>query len=373
MPTTFNLPREYISFVEQYNADAYALVDPTSNLWIVKPVSLSRGRGIRVINEISSLAPGDPVVVQRYISNPYLIDGFKWDMRLYVLVTSFNPLEAFIYKEGFARFATHGYSTSATDITNEFIHLTNSSIQGKHNDGAGPPPDVIKRGCANNSPVDGGTKCSLQHLALLLCDGGVDFSALWERIVVVALRGLFAVQDSIPHQANSFELLGFDVIIDDHQKPWLLEANSSPSLSISTPLDKIIKETLVHDTIALVNPPAFDRLALHRALHNRVNGEPSFTCQHVFPEFTSAPRSTSSQPCLVLPADKCASSSAEQSMHAERFDKNTAWNDDLSSILGGKLPRQYGELPQKLGNFSRIAPGRSYDALLRLKNPFSSA
>lgn len=275
MPTTFNLPKEYILFVEQFHADASQLEDPNSNLWIMKPISLSRGRGISVLNDVSDVLRSEPVVVQRYIRNPLLIDGFKWDLRLYVLVTSFNPLETFIYDEGFARFATHPYSRESADITNNFIHLTNASIQGKHVDGAASPPSVMKNGSVHGSQrcVNGGTKCSLQHLSFLLQERGVDFSALWDQIVIVILRALFAVQDSIPHQANSFELLGFDIIIDEFQKPWLLEANSSPSLAISTPLDKIVKESLIRDTLALVDPLPFNREALHLALQTRLNGE----------------------------------------------------------------------------------------------------
>lgn len=72
---------------------------------------------------------GDNVVIQKYVHNPMLLDGYKFDLRLYILVTSFHPLEAFIYKEGFARLATHKYSSNPEDVKNKFIHLTNSSIQ----------------------------------------------------------------------------------------------------------------------------------------------------------------------------------------------------------------------------------------------------
>lgn len=57
-----------------------------------------------------------------------LINGHKFDMRIYVLVTSFNPLECFIYKEGLARFSTVPFSLDPKKMTNRLIHLTNYSV-----------------------------------------------------------------------------------------------------------------------------------------------------------------------------------------------------------------------------------------------------
>lgn len=76
------------------------------NIWIMKPTSKSRGRGIQVINDITQVMYSEPVILQKYLKNPLLLRGYKFDMRIYVLVTSFNPLEAFLYKEGFARMTT---------------------------------------------------------------------------------------------------------------------------------------------------------------------------------------------------------------------------------------------------------------------------
>lgn len=55
--------------------------------------------------------PANPgsYVVQRYISNPYLLGGKKFDLRLYVLVTSFRPLTVYIYRDGFAKFSSTRY------------------------------------------------------------------------------------------------------------------------------------------------------------------------------------------------------------------------------------------------------------------------
>jgi tubulin polyglutamylase TTLL6/13 len=51
----------------------------------------------------------------------------------------------------------------------------------------------------------------------------------------------------------SFHILGFDILLDDELKPWLLEVNQSPSLEIDTPLDYEIKKNLIRDTLQLVN------------------------------------------------------------------------------------------------------------------------
>ena len=83
----------------------------------------------------------DPIIVQSYIPNPLLIHGYKFDFRLYVLVTSINPLRVYLYKDGMVRwgrrhlhlssylivlrFAMEKFSLESEDLENTFIHLTN--------------------------------------------------------------------------------------------------------------------------------------------------------------------------------------------------------------------------------------------------------
>lgn len=64
----------------------------------MKPIGKSRGRGIKLINNIIDVTCTDNIVVQKYLKNPLLLDGYKFDMRIYVLVTSVHPLEAFVYR-----------------------------------------------------------------------------------------------------------------------------------------------------------------------------------------------------------------------------------------------------------------------------------
>ena len=68
-------------------------------------------------------------MVQRYLHKPYLIGELKFDFRVYVLVYGVDPLRAFVFREGLARFATDDYvGPSKGNLDNLYMHLTNYAI-----------------------------------------------------------------------------------------------------------------------------------------------------------------------------------------------------------------------------------------------------
>ena len=78
-------------------------------MWIVKPSCSSQGKGIFIIDKIEFVPKSDACVISRYVDNPLLLYGHKFDLRIYVLITACNPLRIYMYKEGIARFATVPY------------------------------------------------------------------------------------------------------------------------------------------------------------------------------------------------------------------------------------------------------------------------
>lgn len=100
---------------------------------ICKPDHMSQGKGIFLTNDINNIPLEEPSVVQEYLNNPYLIDGLKFDMRIYVLVMSCDPLKIFLHREGLVRFATQPYQPLSLNsdkeiMKNMFIHLTNYAL-----------------------------------------------------------------------------------------------------------------------------------------------------------------------------------------------------------------------------------------------------
>uniref|UniRef100_A0A4X2KLI8 TTL family tubulin polyglutamylase complex subunit L1 n=1 Tax=Vombatus ursinus TaxID=29139 RepID=A0A4X2KLI8_VOMUR len=141
VPVTFMLPADYNLFVEEFRKSP-------SSTWIMKPCGKAQGKGIFLINKLSQIkkwsrdsktssfvsqSSKEAYVISLYISNPLLIGGRKFDLRLYVLVSTYRPLRCYMYKLGFCRFCTVKYTPSTSELDNMFVHLTNVAIQ-KHGD-----------------------------------------------------------------------------------------------------------------------------------------------------------------------------------------------------------------------------------------------
>jgi tubulin polyglutamylase TTLL4 len=101
-------------------------------MFILKPSASSCGRGIRVVQGTSKFTHKDDIIVSFYVDKPLLINTKKFDLRIYVLVTSFNPLRVYVYDEGLARFATEPYSNEPEVLKNKFVHLTNFSVNKRN-------------------------------------------------------------------------------------------------------------------------------------------------------------------------------------------------------------------------------------------------
>ena len=117
MPISYLLPNE-ISFLKDE-------MSKENQLFIIKPVASSQGRGIFLTDNINNIPSGFNMIASKYILNPFLINKKKFDLRIYVFVTSIVPLKINRYDEGLTRFASDEYNE---DINDKFSHLTNYAI-----------------------------------------------------------------------------------------------------------------------------------------------------------------------------------------------------------------------------------------------------
>ncbi|RMC08991.1 hypothetical protein DUI87_13996 [Hirundo rustica rustica] len=249
-PRTWCLPADYGEF------RAYRSMRKTRT-FICKPCNRCQGRGIFITNHLEEIKHREHMICQQYISEPFLIDGFKFDMRIYVLVTSCDPLRIFVHKEGLVRFATMKYIARSTrNLGDICMHLTNYAIN-RHN--------------ANFVRDDAvGSKRKLSTLNAWMAEHSYDTSKLWADIDDIVIKTLISAHSVLKHHYQScfsnyttgcacFEILGFDILLDRRLKPWLLEVNRSPSLGTDSQLDREVKDALLCDTFNLINVHACDR------------------------------------------------------------------------------------------------------------------
>lgn len=239
VPKTYIMPQDAGQLEYEMN-----LIEAT---WIVKPSASSQGKGIFLTKRFVDVPKKDHVVSQ-YIENPLLIDGLKFDLRIYVAITCFNPLRIYMYKDGLVRFATHKYNNAGKG--NRFMYLTNYSVN-KHSE------KFVEN---NNALEDGtGSKWSITALRKLFVEQGIDDEKLWLKIKDLVIKAIISIEGLVfagcemhlPFRTNCFELLGFDVLIDDTLNPWLLEVNLSPSMNCDAPIDQKIKGEMISDLFTL--------------------------------------------------------------------------------------------------------------------------
>nr|XP_015838348.1 PREDICTED: tubulin polyglutamylase TTLL4 isoform X2 [Tribolium castaneum] len=259
IPQTYVLPHE-LKILKQN----WEYKNGSGDAWIVKPPASARGAGIKVINKWSQLPKKMSLVVQKYISNPYLINGSKFDLRLYVLVTSFNPLRIYLYPDGLARFASAKYSSDSKDLKDRFVHLTNYSIN-----------KLSSQYTANeDANACQGHKWTITKLLEYMSRQGVDTKALWRNLQQLVIKTIITgeapihqlCEENMLSRYNCYELFGVDVLLDENLKAWLLEVNISPSLHSASPLDAHVKGPLVQTLFDLAQfhfPPRLSQTVRH--------------------------------------------------------------------------------------------------------------
>ncbi|CDW79462.1 tubulin-tyrosine ligase family protein [Stylonychia lemnae] len=255
-PKTWILPQEMSEFRNQFNTTS----KKKAKTFIVKPVHLCQGRGIFLVRKFEDvdLKQGDQYVAQRYMSKPYLIDGLKFDLRIYALVYGVDPLRVFVYQEGLGRFATEEYvGPSNGNLDNLFMHLTNYAIN-KNSENF-----VFNEDQDDDSS---GHKRSLTAVLDYIRENEpqCDVDKLWQDMQDIIAKTLISVQPSLQHAYRSsqpedlensmcFEVLGFDIILDHKLRPYVLEVNHAASFATDSPLDKKIKLDLMKDTFSMLN------------------------------------------------------------------------------------------------------------------------
>ncbi|XP_030363356.1 tubulin polyglutamylase TTLL11 isoform X4 [Strigops habroptila] len=271
-PRSWILPEELPLFVDEVHMmkDSDPSWKPT---FIVKPDGGCQGDGIYLIKDPSDIRQtgsiqSRPAVVQEYICKPLLVDKLKFDIRLYVLLKSLEPLEIYIAKDGLSRFCTEPYQEpTLKNLHQVFMHLTNYSL------------NIHSGNFIHSDNVNTGSKRTFSSILCRLSSRGADVKKLWSDIISLVIKTIIALtpelkvyyQSDIPAGKpgpTCFQILGFDILLMKNLKPMLLEVNANPSMRIEheqelspgvfenvpSPVDEEVKVAVIRDTLRLMDP-----------------------------------------------------------------------------------------------------------------------
>ena len=277
-------------FINKSGKSSIKLQLPTShfdgyNMWFLKCTQFNRGKGIYVFNRLEQLVSllteinkgivlseaneiinqnadttkrqamqgfnsadasqpkiqSSTFVIQKYIEKPLLINHRKFDIRVWVLIT--NSLKVYFFKEGYLRTSCEVFSLSQENITNESVHLTNNAIQinsenyGKFEDG----------NQISFAQLQEYFDANYTHMKISVRNDIVEEMKKLVTLTFLSSRDHFSTQN----KSSSFEIFGFDFIIDESFKTWLIEVNTNPCLEESSPLLKSLLPRMLDDAFKL--------------------------------------------------------------------------------------------------------------------------
>ncbi|CDS39932.1 protein monoglycylase ttll8 [Echinococcus multilocularis] len=224
-------------------------LDGQRNIWIVKPGSKSRGRGITChsnIETILTVAPSggsvdNRFVVQKYIERPLLVYNTKFDIRQWFLISDWQPLTIWWYKECYLRFCSREFTLDSLGVD---VHLSNNAVSQKFKNGERSPLLPTE----NMWYMD-----EFRHYLENLGHRHVLERRILPEMQKEIINSMLCSQDAIDPRKGSFELYGADFMISaDDLRPWLIEINASPCMAPTTAVTSDLTARVLEDTLKVV-------------------------------------------------------------------------------------------------------------------------
>jgi len=236
-PKAYNLPRDKAKLMEAIRQKG----NSKHNLWIGKPRNDYGGSGIQVwrgtdpellklVRECHRHPEG---IMQQYLADPLLVGGYKFHMRIHMVITNVNPLQAYVQENGQCLFATKAYCLRDDNLGANFdppVHVTNLGLNSKPQN---------KENFFRKKPLIGkGQQIRVKELVSHLKRTRPDFKndLMWQQILDIAADTARYIASGVQRRFNvlpdrHFEIFGMDLMLDNDFKVWMCEVNTDPGLS----------------------------------------------------------------------------------------------------------------------------------------------
>ena len=221
-----------------------------NNLWLVKPAAENQGRGIEVFKNdlpgmkkfLSSKPPNTYWVVQKYLERPLLYYTRKFDIRMWAVITCKG--EFYYYRHGYLRTSSDSYSL---DSKLNYVHLTNNCLQ-KYGEKYGT--------------FEEGNTIGFEVFEKFVNEQFPSYNFRFQKHIIPRIKDLMidsflSVKNELnpSKRRNCFELLGFDFMIDEDFRTWLIEINTNPYLGVPNKFIEGLLPKMLNDLLVITLDP----------------------------------------------------------------------------------------------------------------------
>ena len=218
---------------------------------MVKPNMGSLGLQISILTNFTNIKL-KKFLITKYLYNPHLIKGYKYDLRFHGLVSTIKPLKLYLYNEGLVRLASEKYNFSITDPNNKYAFLTNLFINKKNKNKFIYPK--------NMKDMEESNLWNLETFQKYCARNNINYDKIFSEVGDIFIKMMITVREKIINYiektklqcSNFYHLIGFDIILDENLKPYLLETNRRCGFRNDNDAEKYYTYNIVVDTLNIV-------------------------------------------------------------------------------------------------------------------------
>ena len=222
-----------------------------NDIWMVKPNLGSLGLQISLLTNYSQIKL-KKYLITKYLHNPHLIKGYKYDLRFHALVSSIKPLKLYLYNEGLARLASEKYNFSISDPHNKYSFLTNLFINKKNKGKFVYPKDLID--------MEESNLWNLETFQRYCARNNISYDKIISEVGDIFIKMMLTVRNKIIKDiqktnldtSNFYHIIGFDIILDENLKPYLLETNRRCGIRNDNDAEKYYTYNMIADTLNIL-------------------------------------------------------------------------------------------------------------------------
>jgi len=239
-------------------------------IYIIKRPGLARGQGVHLVGSLAdvdylrnSASPCHPLnktrpIAQEYIKDVYLIEGHKITLRVYVMIASLDPLRVYVFPNGLVRICSRKYSTELESLSDVFVHVDSIDINDANEQ------EFVKE-MEHSSIEHEGLRVQITTLLKMMTEQGLNGTKVWQDVQHACLMAILGAEEPMfkeymdsavvnrTRRITPYEMTGYDVLVDQRGKVYILEINNTPSMAPHTVMENGIKKQLLHDVFDLVD------------------------------------------------------------------------------------------------------------------------